>query len=518
MIMDRNNSIILNPYICPKCNAIPEILDVHSELGKILFKCNCEQSIEWNLNEYLQKLEQTGKISPNSYKTQSIELIDDNSTDNILEDNAKNISDIIRLNQLIDLTQRKYPNNYYHNISLINLGRSIEKENNTPIKINETINSVLETENSRKEEIDSLEKLKFFSVFINNKVKYLKLRGYPNENKYRWLRNEGFELISKIKFKHLIELNLSNNGITSVSYLDNMLLPHLKYLDLSKNLIIEIKPVAELLSEHMKEILLQENEIEDIYDFSKSNFNELVLLRVDKNNINIKSNNFKKVLKKYGEKLLYKSIDYKEFNEKYVCDINDNSIIADISSKREGDIILIDFYTLINSTNKIKSLILDDNKLQNVSILNRIPLYHLKILDLSLNLITDIKFLKKLSKKCNLQHLFLNDNKIIDISPLINYSDNNDLGLIFKDLQILTLKNNKFYDNKKYNFINKEALQIASYLSEKLKEGFDLDSNKIEEENKKLIKKAEDKLKWINANVNNDNQTNENNNIMNDNN
>ena len=206
MNIPQNNIIKPNPYICPICNSTPEIKDVQSELGKIIFNCKCGENKIWDVNEYIQKLEQSGKISPDDYKQRTIEILDDNSTYNIIIENAKNISDIIRVNQLIDLTQRKYPNNYYHNISVINLGKSIENENKTPKNIIETIDSVLKEDNIVKEEKDAIERLKNFTVYLDNKTKYLKIKGEKEERKYKWLRDEGFELISKIKFKHLIEL------------------------------------------------------------------------------------------------------------------------------------------------------------------------------------------------------------------------------------------------------------------------------------------------------------------------
>ena len=110
----------------------------------------------------------------------------------------------------------------------------------------------------------------------------------------------------------------------------------------------------------------------------------------------------------------------------------------DLSSKRCGDILLIELYPLINSSNKIITLILDDNKLRDLSLLGKMPLYYLKNLDLSLNLITNIKFLKNLSNTSKLESLYLNDNKINNITPFLN-----DKGMIKAEkLQILTLKNN----------------------------------------------------------------------------
>ena len=104
----------------------------------------------------------------------------------------------------------------------------------------------------------------------------------------------------------------------------------------------------------------------------------------------------------------------------------------------------------------------------------------------------------------------------MDISPLINYSDEKDL--IFEDLKLLTLKRNNFvkYDNsEEFHFINKEALQIAIIFAEKLKEGFDFDLKKLQEENRKFFQNNGNNLMRIDDDTNNDNNEN---NIMNDNN
>ena len=69
------------------------------------------------------------------------------------------------------------------------------------------------------------------------------------------MRNEGFELISQIRFKNLNKINLARNKIKNVSYLDNTLLPHLEILNLSDNLIINIEPVAE----YFKKIIYYKN-------------------------------------------------------------------------------------------------------------------------------------------------------------------------------------------------------------------------------------------------------------------
>ena len=50
------------------------------------------------------------------------------------------------------------------------------------------------------------------------------------------------------------------------------------------------------------------------------------------------------------------------------------------------------------------------------------PLFYLKLLDLSLNKITNILFLRQLSRKCkDLEELYLNDNDIVDITLFKDY-------------------------------------------------------------------------------------------------
>ena len=109
---------------------------------------------------------------------------------------------------------------------------------------------------------------------------------------------------------------------------------------------------------------------------------------------------------------------------------------------------MIDLFPLIKFFNNIKYLILDDNKLQDVSLLSRMPLYHLDFLNLSVNVISNIKFLKELSKKAkNLKTLYLNDNKINDIKPLVKIEENAIIPIF--NLESLTLKNNNLDEKDK---------------------------------------------------------------------
>ena len=245
-----------------------------------------------------------------------------------------------------------------------------------------------------------------------------------------------------------------------------MLLPHLETIDLSNNKIEDIKPVANLACEYLNEIYLHNNQIEDLGPFLEPNFNldNLEFLRVDgnkkamtkdinNNNYNNNNNNYNndpyenfiKVKLKYKSKIMTEPPKWDNFAKKY------NYYIG----------------ALIIYPNKIKYLIMDDNKLENVSLLRRMPLYNLVELDLALNFITNIKFLKKMTNKWKrLKKLYLNDNKINDISPFEKYGEDEDNPFekygededkktFPSSLTILSLKNNclDLNDSITYNIL-----------------------------------------------------------------
>ena len=83
--------------------------------------------------------------------------------------------------------------------------------------------------------------------------------------------------------------------------------------------------------------------------------------------------------------------------------------------------------------NTIKILILRNNLIEDPSMLNKVNFNLLEKLDLSVNSITDLKFL--LDMKANkLEFLFLDNNKFMDFSPLLR--DN------FPNLKAISLNKN----------------------------------------------------------------------------
>ena len=456
-------------YICYAngCNLIPEIIGAYSDIGRIVLKCSNGHINELDVEEYLKIMDSKENIAPQNNDSGDIEQSELFDSRDIIMEKCKSLSNTIRAHKKVLNDQEKYPDNYSHNQNVINLAESIMEENNGYVldpnnpnynityKIDDIIKEKIE--DNKEEENGALIELKE-KYFINTEKFHeeeelrLRLKGLNDEKKFRWLKDEGFELISKIRFKNLIEINLANNQITDLTPLDNMLLPYLEIINFSNNLIENIRPIANIVSNDLSEIYLQKNKIKDLAPFLNSNFPSLEIFRVDDNKDAIENQNFKIISKKYQNVIFseVKKWDYfiHTYNsnlKRYGTTLKDEDYQKleklELGSNRCGDIIIKDLYPLINYPNKIKNLILDDNKLHDLSLLNRMPLYNLEFLDLSLNLITNIKFLKKFSERCrHLKTLYLNDNKINDISPLISYKDGKQI--IFEELEALTLKCN----------------------------------------------------------------------------
>ena len=496
-------------YICPEenCNLIPEILFINSDIGKIVLKCRNNHEKIMDVEDYLKILDEKKDIIPIEAPDINAQNVTEESR-KLIEEKSKDLSSIINTHIKILNLQEEKPENYFHNQNVINLGNFLENESNNfflnpSTKYYKTIEKIIkeEIEDKKTAEDNALEILKntyyydlerFLRTTDENELEkglYLILKGPRVEEEYRkYLADQGFELVSILRFKNLKELNLSNNFITNLEPLNNMLLPHLEIINFSDNKIKDITPLANLLSENLSKIYLQNNEIESLEPFLDSEFPLLELLRVDGegNRVAFETVNFKDVIAKYKHVIYYEPYRmeiWDEFNKEYQfnCHVDkyENIKKLDLGSRRKEKI-LIDLFPLVKFFNNIKYLILDDNKLQDVSLLSRMPLYHLDFLNLSVNVISNIKFLKELSKKAkNLKTLYLNDNKINDIKPLVKIEENAIIPIF--NLESLTLKNNSL-DEKDKTVIKIILMFVAS----------NTDTDYDEDNNFRLINSNED--------------------------
>lgn len=350
----------------------------------------------------------------------------------------KILADIIRFNKLILDTYDKFQNNFFHIQSLINVAKSLEEECQRDTRELECMINRLEK--SHKEQTKAIENLKEYRIKLTGNEIKVHLRD-------RNLNDGGFKLISNIQFKQIQELDVSKNNISNIESLNNMNLPHLKYIDMSDNVIKDIKPLAELNSPKLKEICLQHNRITDLTPFCDSNFKDLERLRVEQNNFDKSLDSFKKVLTKYRKQLIYIPYTVEQFNAKYETSISLANEVLKLNHIKKGDELLQDLYLIMKRDNKITELLLDDNLIKDASIISRMPLKNLKLLDLSLNEITNIQFLTEM-KLPKLTTIYLNANKINNIFPLIQIKDpkkkneEDGIGQCFKNLILISLKEN----------------------------------------------------------------------------
>ena len=556
------NEIPDDQILCPQCELIPEILNVHTDSGHVELKCKYHGIIDMTIKDYYEKmklsrfnyfnaqcsnincnkiqnnkeemfkyciycekdfcpecaannnchLKKEGKqkgshidacIPVNEKKNRCLEHLDshinsfcidceENICDreenkrhkdhekinltkfsddiqkyqNVIKEKNKMLYDIIRFNNLILNLYRKFSYNYFHIISLINLGKSFEEENKRdPKEIDCMIRGLEKKKKIQNEAIKSLQEQ--FKIDLNGEEIKLNLRK-------RNLGDEGLRLISKIQFKKLKSIDVSGNNITNIDPLNDMNLPDLEYLNMSENEIRDINPIAELNSKKLKEILLQTNKIEDASPLLKLELPELKILRIENNkNIDFDSEYFKKLLKKYNTKIIYIERTVEKFNKKYGCNLTkknlENSI--DLSGLEAKDDLLQELYLMINPENKIKKLNLHNNKIKDASLLSRIPLKNLQILDISLNHIKNLKFITEMKFK-KLTAIFLNDNQINDLSPLIIINDanlyindehkkeeENSIKKNFPELKVISLKNNYLKKEDKLTMEIKEILE-----------------------------------------------------------
>jgi Leucine-rich repeat (LRR) protein len=328
---------------------------------------------------------------------------------------------------------------------VINIGKSLVKENLRDSQDIECVSDSLK-DTYKKQEDAIITLLENNNIYITKKETALKLR---NKN----LKDEEFKLISLIKFNQLQEINLSENNIKNIEPFRKMNLPYLEYLDMSNNKIVHVSPITEINSKILTEIYLQNNEIYDFSPFLHAEFPKLELLRIDNNRFDSSSGTFKNLKSKYYNELIYEPKTFEEFNKKFSTNIEFlKTENINLTNSKGGNGILKELYNIIPFENNIKQLILTNIDLSDTSVLIRLPFFNLEKLDLTLNNLTNIKFLYKM-KLQNLKNLYLNDNKINDISALI--------GIEIPNIEIITLYHNNITND------DQEAKEIVSSLKQK---------------------------------------------------
>ena len=453
--MSNEESILVNELkkllLCSKCHKERKIIKFYTDLAKIKLICKNKKCTEKDKKETLdldELIEDKFLEKPSEYENKDEEdqkILDENANNRdlvsdeskshkkILKDKIIMLSNIIRANQLVLETQEKHPNNYYHILSLENLGKSYEKEaqrkENFVDDLDKNLKDIekkINDQNKILEDIKSKCKKVIKKEHIEQPNLRLVLRGKSRKEGINIIKleDQGFKLITQLIFKNLKELIVASNKIKNIECLNNMLLPHLELLDMGDNEIEDIQAIANIKSRYLTTIILNDNKIKTLSPFyeEQPKYFKLQTLAVQNNKGLIgKEKEFKGIKEKHkGIKILFESININEFNKRHNTNIIEDEKSYNLGRiKKNREILLDDLFSLIKLEYKIRYLILDNNNIKDASLLSKMPLFCLRRLDLSVNKINNISFLKKLSKTCKkLADLFLDNNNIYDISVL----------------------------------------------------------------------------------------------------
>lgn len=509
-----------NHYLCPKCDNVPEILHISAENGSIGLKCKKHDIIELYIKDFLDNCEKSKSKKPKDdenlisqnvkycetcqeyindresiskhqdHDTIKLSLLNDiikrnNFIKNIKEKNNE-LANNIRFNSIIINSYQNFKQNFNHIQSVINLGNSIKIENERHSGYIEHM--VQNLEKKLEDEKEEKKKLigKPYEIQLSGDEEILIL-------KHRNLGDEGLKSLSKIQFKNLKEINLSQNEIKNIEPLKNMNLSNLQKIDLSFNEIESIQIFKELKAPNLKDICLQNNKIEDFSPINKNEcFKDLQRLRIEANKKIKDLDSFKNQLIKNFKRInLYSEvISWDKFVEKYKVEIkhiknsidskdNKDKKLLNLSDKRAGDIVLEELYNIIGNDKNIKLniLILRNNEINDCSLLSRIHLLHLRKLDLSVNKIKNLDFLINM-KMPKLKTLFLDNNYINKLKPLLNIKKiknlkaDNEIKYNFKSLEVISLLDNNFEskdDEVKFVIDKLKGIEIDLKLFEKEK-------------------------------------------------
>jgi Leucine-rich repeat (LRR) protein len=278
---------------------------------------------------------------------------------------------------------------------------------------------------------------------INKELKAFDIKLNGNETdlilKNMKLNNNSLKIISQIQFNNLINIDISGNNISDISCLNNMNLSKVKTINMSDNKIKKVDVFENLNLKNAEEIYLENNLIEDLKAFLKVILPNIKKLCFDINKMKSNHKVIDQLRAKYDWRLNICSLSFKEFNEKYKCNISETSMYINITDIEYGYMIIKELSLIRDSYDKLQKLTLMTCAITDISSLKNITFVNLETLDLSDNKIETIEVFAEM-KMDKLNKLFLNLNSISDIYPLKR--------LKLKKLETINLEGNPIFDGK----------------------------------------------------------------------
>jgi len=307
-----------------------------------------------------------------------------------------------------------------------------------------SINRTLTTLYLSKNKISSLDKnpfdsfLKLTSLFLSdNQIEKIKkehfkslsrtlTRLFLSKNKISSLDENPFD-----SFVELTELYLSDNQIERIKKEHfKSIKGSLKTLDLSRNKIFSLDENPFNSFQKLNSLSLSDNQIEEIKkDHFKSINGTLTRLFLSKNKISsLDSNPFDSFVKLAYLDLSDNQIE--EIKKEHVQSINGTLTILILSKNKFSSLTFDSFeklttldlssnclsfcdFTFLSKITSLKSCFLGNNRFESIDMNNVFKLKSLKLLDLSSNLISELKsFSNDTNLESNIEELYLNFNQI----------------------------------------------------------------------------------------------------------
>ena len=189
---------------------------------------------------------------------------------------------LIRLNNLIIYSYEKNRGNYYN---LYNINRIV-----SIIKRKNVISSLKDSDknfDNFNQEIVPGEKNSNYNHYIkdlyNQELKEEETIEVKIDNKF--FNNFDLKILTQIPLNNLKMLELDNNGISKIDYLEKAEFPELLVLSLKNNAIEDISVLEKVKFEEIQGLLISNNNIKDISVFKKTKFKNLRLIDLRNNKI-----------------------------------------------------------------------------------------------------------------------------------------------------------------------------------------------------------------------------------------
>lgn len=450
----KNENIFYNNYfhcfVCKDCHQIPIIILLDLDNSEV--KCNCLNGQILSLNNVMKKyIDDIEKFSQYFY----CKFHENINTEKNFE--VTNDDIIIRYNCKKCKEYMCQQCSFNHKCELSNLNNNLIDLKVNENKINDIINklqNLLNPNDKNKTELILDDNLDKWNVIISSIIQEYKHFPHFNLadniiNIYLFLTKLSEEDKKKNDINKGIEINDVNNYITACENDSVMFAKKIKINKKDLNILIFEEDIQNLNSLEVLDI--QNNFIKDISVLTKGVFNNLKRLLININRLgddqinNIENLNSKNLVELNLGTNLFR--DYKIFQ---IISNFPKLESLDLSSNRL-EIDSIDLSNKIFGYDSIKALNLSNGIFsdETINLISVLRFKNLEFLDLSSNNLNSISFLTKLNFGKNpnkIKKLLLNYNNIS-----LCEEDEENLGNIFNNLEILELKDNCTARNKIQN-------------------------------------------------------------------